>query len=200
MSKMVFTVGHSTHSSDYFIALLRKHGVTAVCDVRSMPYSKFNPQFDREVLKSNLSKSGVSYVFLGKELGARSDNPNCYIEGKVQYNYLVEEPLFEQGLRRIKQGMKDYVVAIMCAEKDPLTCHRTILLCRELRSPDVEIGHICADGSIEAHTEAEQRLMRLVGIKPDMLDDEPTCIETAYDRQADKIAYVKTDWLAASGT
>lgn len=199
MRQKVFTVGHSTHPSEYFVGLLRTHGVTAICDVRSVPYSRFSPQFDRETLKSTLSSHGVSYVFLGKELGARSDNPNCYIDGKVQYNYLVDEPLFEDGLRRIKQGMKDYVVAIMCAEKDPLTCHRTILLCRELRSPDVEIAHICADGSIEMHADAEQRLMRLLGIKPDLLDDERQCIETAYDRQADKIAYVKSERAAVGG-
>ena len=200
MHDNLYTIGHSTHSIEYFISLLARHCIIAICDVRSTPYSKFNPQFDREALKLSLNEHGVSYAFLGKELGARSDNPNCYIDGKVQYNYLIDEPLFEQGLHRIRQGMKDYVIAIMCAERDPLTCHRTILLCRELRSPGIEIAHISADGSIETHAEAEQRLMQLVGVRPDMLDDERTCIETAYDRQAEKIAYVKPDRLVASGS
>ena len=134
MTNKLFTIGHSTHTVDQFLGLLKKHGITAVCDVRSMPYSQHNPQFNRESLKEVLNARGISYVFLGKELGARSDNPACYINGKVQYNYLAEEPAFREGLRRVKKGMQSFQVALMCAEKDPLTCHRTILVCRELKA------------------------------------------------------------------
>jgi uncharacterized protein (DUF488 family) len=191
MPKTLLTIGHSTHTIEQFIGLLKQHHVQAVCDVRSVPYSQHNPQFNRRPLTKKLQDAGIFYGFMGKELGARSDNPNCYIDGKVQYNYLAEEPLFLGGLKRIRNGLKTYRVTLMCAERDPLTCHRTILVCRELRSPDLNIEHILADGSIETNEAAERRLMVMMNVRPDMLNSEPECIEHAYDKQAGAIAYVK---------
>ena len=191
MSKKLFTIGHSTHTVKYFIDLLKRHSITAVCDVRSQPYSQYNPQFNRENLRKDLNNNNIEYVFLGKELGARSDNPNCYIDGKVQYNYLVDEPLFQQGINRLTQGMKQYSIALMCAEKDPITCHRMILVCREMRSITDQINHILADGEIESNPEAENRLMNMLRIVPDMFKNKSECIEEAYDKQGQRIAYVR---------
>lgn len=190
MPRTLFTIGHSTHAVEHFIALLKKHDVQAICDVRSVPYSQHNPQFNREPLKERLRATGLAYVFLGKELGARSDNPACYIDGKVQYNYLVDEPIFQQGLRRLRKGIEDFRVALMCAERDPLTCHRTVLICRELRASELSIEHILADGTIETNSAADRRLMSMLSIRPDMLHNEQECIEQAYEKQASKIAYV----------
>ncbi len=195
----LFTIGHSTHPVDYFIDLLKKHSITAVCDVRSYPYSKYNPQFNREALKEELKRNNIAYVFLGKELGARSDNPNCYIDGRVQYNYLVDEPSFQQGIIRLKKGMKKYSIALMCAEKDPITCHRTILVCREMRSHTKQIKHILANGEIETNQEAEERLLTTLGIVPDMFKNKNECIEEAYDKQGKKIAYVEEEKRVTTG-
>src|SRR2546421_118491 len=90
MQDTVLTIGHSTHPQEHFMELLRRHDVTALCDVRSKPYSRMNPQFNREELGQALSAHGIAYRFLGKELGARSDNPACYEGGKVQYARLAE--------------------------------------------------------------------------------------------------------------
>lgn len=190
MKSPLFTIGHSTHSIEHFLQLLAQHQVEAVCDVRSVPYSRHNPQFNREPLKAALRAAGIAYVFLGKELGARSENPACYISGKVQYNYLSDEPQFKEGLKRVRTGMETLRVTLMCAERDPLICHRTILVCRELRSPDLSIHHILADGRIETNEAAEQRLMSIASVRPDMLTHEQDCIEQAYDVQASQIAYV----------
>jgi uncharacterized protein (DUF488 family) len=187
----LLTIGHSTHTLEHFTDLLKKHNVQAVCDVRSVPFSRHNPQFNRRPLSQELKRLGIYYGFLGKELGARSDNPDCYIDGKVQYKFLAEEPRFLKGLQRIAKGINTYRVALLCAERDPLTCHRTILVCRELRSPDLGIEHILADGSIETNEAAEKRLMSILNIWPDMLNSEGDCIERAYDKQANIIAYVK---------
>lgn len=195
----LFTIGHSTHAVDYFISLLKKHSINAVCDVRSHPYSKYNPQFNREVLKKELKRHNIAYVFLGKELGARSENPNCYIDGRVQYNYLVDEPSFQQGIIRLKKGMKQYSIALMCAEKDPITCHRTILVCREMRSHAKQIKHILANGGIETNLEAEKRLLNALGIVPDMFKNTNECIEEAYDKQGQKIAYVEEEKQVTTG-
>jgi len=191
MRQTLLTIGHSTHTLEHFAELLKKHNVQAVCDVRSVPFSRHNPQFNRGPISQELKRLGIYYGFMGRELGARSDNPNCYIEGKVQYKYLAKEPLFLKGLRRVKNGLNTYRVAVMCAERDPLTCHRTILVCRELRSPDLSIEHILADGSIETNEAAEKRLMSMLNLSPDMLNSERDCIESAYDKQANMIAYEK---------
>ena len=195
----LFTIGHSTHTVEYFIGLLKQHSITAVCDVRSHPYSKYNPQFNIEKLREELKKHNIAYVFLGKELGARSENPECYIDGRVQYNYLVDEPLFQQGINRLTQGMKQYSIALMCAEKDPITCHRTILVCREMRSYAEQIKHILADGEIETNSEAENRLLNTLRIVPDMFKNKNECIEEAYDKQGQKIAYVEEEKQVTTG-
>jgi uncharacterized protein (DUF488 family) len=189
MRKTIFTIGHSTHTLEYFLSLLTRHGIQAVGDVRSVPYSQHNPQFNRESLMQRLRGAGIAYVFLGKELGARSDNSGCYVDGKVQYNYLAEQPVFLEGLRRLRKGIESHRVALMCAERDPLTCHRTILVCRELRSVDLEIDHILADGAVETNIAAEKRLMSMMNLRPDMFHSERDCIEQAYEKQANRIAY-----------
>src|SRR5437870_5320444 len=97
----VLTIGHSTHSMDAFIALLRQHGVTALADVRSAPFSRFNPQFNKEALKHSLKAHGIKYVFLGRELGARSPDRACYENGRVQYARLARTESFHAGLDRV---------------------------------------------------------------------------------------------------
>lgn len=163
------------------------------------PYSQFNPQFNRESLKEDLKNNNIEYVFLGKELGARSKNPSCYIDEKVQYNYLVDEPLFKQGINRLCQGMKRYSIALMCAEKDPITCHRMILVCREMRSFVSQINHILANGEVETNSDAENRLMSTLKIVPDMFKSKSECIEDAYDKQGLRIAYVEKEKQATTG-
>ena len=190
MPAELYTIGHSTHTTDYFVGLLKQHGITAVCDVRSHPYSKHNPQYNREKIADEIKNHGIAYIFLGKELGARSDKSNCYVGGKIQFKKLAAEPLFQEGLARLKRGMKKYSIALMCAEKDPITCHRTILVTRQLQR-EFTIKHILADGRLENNAEAEKRLIDLLKIEPDLIRDEYQCIEDAYNLQGNKIAYTK---------
>jgi len=190
----LFTIGHSTHTSERFVDLLRMHEITAVCDVRSDPYSKFNPQFNHETLQTEWKRHGVAYVFLGKELGPRSNDPNCYMKGKVDYNRLSQTGLFQEGLGRVRQGMKSYRIALMCSEKDPVMCHRTILVCRYLRAEEMRIRHILDDGSIEENDQAIKRLMELLKLSErDLFHSPEEMIERAYDVQGDRIAFVKKD-------
>src|ERR1700741_1321559 len=105
---VVYSIGHSTHAPDRFLSLLGQHSITAVGDVRSTPFSRFNPQFNRQTLKASLEASGIAYVFLGKELGARSDDERCYENGKVQYDRLASTALFQQGLDRVQEGTGRY--------------------------------------------------------------------------------------------
>ncbi|MFQ5482356.1 MAG: DUF488 family protein, partial [Nitrospinaceae bacterium] len=160
MDRTIFTVGHSNHSLNKFLSLLKQHDITALCDVRSKPYSRMNPQFNRETLKDNLSKEGIAYVFLGLELGGRCEDPSIYDQGKIQYDRLAETKLFSKGIKRVQEGTKQYRVALMCAEKEPLECHRTILVSRYLEAQGFVIQHIQADGKLESHSDALSRLIR----------------------------------------
>ncbi len=188
----LYTIGHSTHTIDRFIELLSIHEITAVCDVRSDPYSKFNPQFNHKTLQTELKRHGIAYVFLGKELGPRSDDPDCYVKGKVDYNRLSQTELFQEGLRRVRQGMKSYRIALMCAEKDPVMCHRTILVCRRLRAEGMRIRHILDDGSIEENDQTIKRLMELLKLlERDLFHSPEEMIERVYDLQGDRIAFIK---------
>ena len=191
MGKDVFTIGHSRHALDDFVGLLRRHCVTALCDVRSTPYSRVNPQFNREDFKQALLKIGIVYVYLGLELGARSLDSDCYVDGKVQYDRLAQTELFRKGIDRLREGMKDYRLALMCAEKDPLECHRTILVSRHLDVNGIAVKHILGDGSLESHEQAMLRLLAALKIPPaNMLSSREEQLDEAYRVQGERIAYV----------
>lgn len=189
--KELFTIGHSVHAVEGFLELLKRHSINALCDVRSSPYSRYSPQFNRESLKEDVLKQGIAYIYLGAELGPRSSDLSCYENGKVQYQRLAEREIFQQGLIRLRKGMETHRIALMCAEKDPLTCHRMLLICRNLRGDDIHIRHILEDGSLEGNRDTEQRLMKLLKIDPaDLFSSEEEQIRRAYDLQSEKVAYI----------
>jgi uncharacterized protein (DUF488 family) len=192
----IFTVGHSNHTIEHFIGLLTPHNISAVADVRSNPYSEYSPQFNREVIQPRLRDAGIEYVFLGRELGARRTEEDCYVNGQAVYGVVRNLPAFRNGLNRMLESIERYTVSLMCAEADPLACHRTILICRELKMlrPDMRITHILPDGSLESHEEAEQRLIRLLKLQPELFGELTSMsglVERAYDMQAERIAYKK---------
>lgn len=192
--KEVFTVGHSNHTIDHFVGLLAVHSISAIADVRSSPYSSYSPQFDREVLQQRLPDAGIEYMFLGKELGARRTEEDAYINGQAAYDAIRSLPAFRDGLNRLLGAIERRTVALMCAEADPLTCHRTILICREVKMlrPEIEIKHILGVGGLESHEEAERRLVRLHRLQPELfgeLTSTSALIQRAYHLQAERIAY-----------
>jgi uncharacterized protein (DUF488 family) len=190
VARTVYTIGYSTHTLDSFANVLIEHGVNAVADVRSRPYSRYKPEFNKDSLGIFLKEKGIAYIFLGDLCGARIDAPECYTDGKADFGLIAKHPMFIRGLERIINGMEKYSVALMCAEKDPISCHRTILICRRLRSPNVMIRHILFDGAIEEHHDAEIRLMKLFDLdQPNLFADEHERLDQAYDLQAAKIAY-----------
>lgn len=196
----VFTIGHSTHSLEAFVALLRQHDVTALADVRSAPFSRFNPQFNKDALARELKARGIKYVFLGRELGARSDDRSCYENGRVQYARLARTELFRQGIERVRRGADEHRIALMCAEKEPLECHRTLLVARALDEQGVEVMHILGDGRLESHREAMERLLDVTGLpRDDLFRSRTELIAEALKRQEDKVAYVDEKLAAEAG-
>lgn len=190
MTRIVYTIGHSNVTSDRLLALLDQHGITAVADVRSRPYSHFNPQFNREVLASALKTSGREYFFLGQELGARSEDRACYRDGRAQYALIAQTSLFERGIERLVAGMENFRFAILCAEKEPLSCHRSILIARYLHEKGIGVRHILEDGSLEDHDALLLRLLALHGIQENHLfHTREELVAIAYEKQAEQIEY-----------
>lgn len=119
MNATIYTIGHSNHSLEGFLDLLTVHNITAVADVRSQPVSSYTPHFSRDLLAPALEQQGISYVFLGQQLGGRSTNQACYKNGRLQYSQLALEPSFDSGITRVKKGTEQFRIALMCSEKTP---------------------------------------------------------------------------------
>ncbi|MGD8330536.1 MAG: DUF488 domain-containing protein [Acidobacteriota bacterium] len=190
MSDTLYTIGHSTHPTEEFVRLLRGHGITAVADVRSAPYSRYNPQFRKETLAASLKAAGVAYVYLGRELGARVEDPACHVDGRVSYRKVAQTELFRSGLQRVRDGMRNYRVALMCAERDPITCHRMMLVTRNLRKEEFAIAHIRADSTLESNAEAEHRLLDAAGLPAATLfENQNALIEAAYEHVGRRMSW-----------
>ncbi len=188
----IFTIGYAALAIERFIELLRLYCITILADVRSQPYSRYSPEYSRDPLKVLLEKSGIRYVFMGKELGARRDEPECYEDSKARYDLIVKTPAFREGIARLKRGALKYRIALLCAEKDPITCHRSILVSRELSREGVNVQHIRHDCSLESQQQLEQRLLKLhERDQVDLFDNKSTRLNYVYTQQADYIAFVR---------
>lgn len=191
MAKLIYTIGHSTLAMEEFIHLLKLHSVDVVADVRSNPYSKYQPQFNRESLHRDLRGSSIDYVFLGAELGARSTDPNCYVDGRVQYDRLALAPGYLRGIDRLVTGSKSHTIAVMCSEKEPLECHRTVLVARSLIERSTDVSHILSNGAVEPHDDTLSRLLWQLDMPEDELfRTRSEILEEALKRQEQKIAYI----------
>jgi uncharacterized protein (DUF488 family) len=182
------------------VSLLKQHTVTAVADVRSAPFSRFNPQFNKHVLGRDLRLRGIGYVFLGRELGARSSDPSCYENGRVQYARLARTEGFRQGIMRVMHGADRHRVALLCAEQDPLECHRALLVARALDEQGVPVAHILGDGGLEAHRDAMERLLDLTRLpRQDLFLSREELISRALGVREERVAYVD-ERLAANAS
>lgn len=156
----IYTIGHSSHSYEEFASLLVAHRIDVVVDTRSAPYSRFAPQFDREILQRRLAGSEIKYLFLGSELGGRPKSPDYYDNrGRVLYGRMKSDRAFAAGIERLERGIAEFRVALLCGEEDPANCHRRLLVGRVLVERGHELLHIRADGRLQTDEEvgAESR-------------------------------------------
>lgn len=153
----ILTIGHSNHALAQFLALLEGAGVAAIADVRSRPVSRWVPHFNRGALQAGLAERGISYLFLGRELGGRPDDPTLLKDGKPDYSAMARTPGFATGLARVIEASTTEMVALLCAERDPIDCHRFLLVGRELAARQVHVAHILASGGLESHADTERR-------------------------------------------
>ncbi|MCE2718679.1 MAG: DUF488 family protein [Dolichospermum sp.] len=211
----IFTIGHSNHKIETFIELLHQHQVTALADVRSSPYSRRFPQFNQSALKTALKTANIAYVPLGDNLGARPRDRNCYIDGMARYDLIAATEAFKVGLNRLIQGSEKYQISLMCAEQDPIVCHRAILICPHLKNAGLEIHHIHKNGDLESNEDLENRVLKqnnlyklsadlennikqlsLFDLQPIQTLEKPLSraelVEKAYQLQSEKVAYTET--------
>ncbi len=189
----ILTVGYSTHEWPDFLALLRGAGVTAIADVRSHPQARL-PQYRREHLEPGLKAEGIAYAFLGDHLGARRVEPECYIGDRADYERVAKLPAFREGLARLERGVAEYTIALMCAEKEPLDCHRGVLIARALSESGWQVSHLLADGTIESHTETEDRMIDWMGVDPLLDSSTPRdeLLNRAYNELGLEVSYHRT--------
>lgn len=188
----VYTIGHSSYKQDYLFILLNKHDINCVVDVRSMPFSKYAPQYNRDEIKRFLHSKGIQYIFMGKELGARREDNTLYeSDGILSFEKTSKTMSFISGIERIKAGIeKGYRIAIMCTEKDPMDCHRNILVARQLYKQKYDVLNILENGYTESQDHLEKRLLdlyfptrnqRTLFDLASMEFDDSALIEKAYD-------------------
>jgi len=157
----LFTIGHSNHSLDKFIHLLEDNGAMTLVDVRTAPYSRYNPQFNKENLESALSDHGIQYAYAGKYLGGRPSDPSFYknrvvpVEGadylhEVDYPEIMKRSWFVQAINRLLELADEQTTVVMCSEENPADCHRHHLIAQYLmaKNPEVDVCHIRGDGTV----------------------------------------------------
>jgi len=148
---VIYTIGHSTHTAEGFLKLLSAHSIEVLVDVRSRPYSRYNPQFNRDALKNLLEEAGMRYLFLGRELGGKPQDLDRPLADELVWDYVRSRPVFREGLTRVLEEAGQARVCIMCAEADPARCHRGQLLTPELITLGAQVRHILADGALLDH-------------------------------------------------
>lgn len=193
--KTLYTIGHSTQSIEEFTELLLKYHVEAIADVRSGPYSKMFPWFNRKELAKSLQAVGIKYVFLGEELGARRDEPCCYIGTRADYDLISKCEAFQKGIKRLENGIQNLKISLMCAEKDPIDCHRTILVARHAQN-FCNVSHIHLDATTETHAELEKRLVKMMGMgHKDLFLPYEEQLANAYKKRGEQINFDKKNYI-----
>lgn len=192
MSRQLYSIGYATKPIDTFISQLKKYGVDAIADVRSVPYSKAFHDYHREPLAATLKRNRIHYVFMGQELGPRSEDDAHYDDcGQVQFDRLMQSELYLKGVARLQAGLsKGMTIALMCAEKDPADCHRSLLIGYHLqRSLNIDVAHINHDGELEMQTAMEDRMVSQHGTGGDLFSNPQQQVELACQMQSKLKAY-----------
>jgi uncharacterized protein (DUF488 family) len=148
-SSVIWTIGHSNHTFEHFAELLEGEGIEVVVDVRSYPYSRIAPQFNREELHAALRRVGTRYLFLGEELGGRPSTEADYDEdGHARYDRMAEQPGFQMAVQHLLSGAREHRVALLCSEGQPRECHRRLLVGKVLADHGVQLRHILPNGVV----------------------------------------------------
>ena len=188
----IHTVWHSNLSAESLVGMLKRRGITQVIDVRSTPYSRYVPQFNRNNIRVTLERNGTGYTHMGDALGGRPQDDRLYDrDGRANYELMAQEKTFQDAIQQVEQMAEDSHIALMCTEADPLRCHRTLLVSQELASRGTDIIHLMRDDQQESHEETMEKLLAMWKLLRDG-DAGMTrrqLIEEAVRNQAAEVAY-----------
>jgi len=197
MVNIIYTIGYTAFKIEQFVSMLKKYNITCVVDVRSLAYSQHYPDYNKETLKKVLDSNGISYRNYSNEFGARQIE-KCYLspKGYLDFNKYVKSEKFEAGYKKITAGIDlGYYFVLMCAETDPIDCHRSIMIGREFYKRGFEVKNILKSGEILSQDKLEERLLDKYFISRDQISlfndnkDEKQLIEEAYDLKNEEIGY-----------
>jgi len=183
----IYTIGYVSYTLEEMIKVLRTFGISCLIDVRSSPYSAYYKQFDRDILSKELQDAGIIYRNYAYEFGARQEDPRFYSEeGYLDFDLFTHSEQFNEGVEKVRKGMDlGYKIALMCAEKDPMTCHRAIMIGKNLKEQGFRVCHILYPDQIETQEEMEQRA---IGNQLSFFPEEER-IADFYREQNRKIGY-----------
>lgn len=191
MAPQILTIGHGTHPVARFFEMAAAQGVTALVDVRTSPWSRFAPQYNRPSLAAAAATRGMAYVFLGVELGGRPSDPALVdAAGTADYRAMAGTDAFAHGIGRVREGVaKGYRIALVCSERDCLDCHRNLLVARALACEGLDVAHIGADGGVEDQAGMEARLLAWAGRSAGLFEAREEALDGAYLSRARKVAW-----------
>lgn len=155
----LYTIGYGARDISSFIAVLQKYEIAYLIDIRSRPYSRYKPEFSKQPLAEQLQQAGIRYVYMGDTLGGQPDDPACYVEGKVDYEKVQEQPFYQRGLERLREAQRQGLrVALMCSEGKPEQCHRSKLIGKSLDAEELPVAHIDESDEVVTQQEVMARL------------------------------------------
>lgn len=190
MQITVYTIGHSNLELERFIQILKNFNISLIFDVRSQPFSKRYPHFNKNELSSALKEAGISYQYKGNELGGRPKNLSYYINGIVDYERLNSDKEYLKAIKELISFASKIKVAIMCSEKDPIKCHRALLIGRSLKERGVNVIHILSDKETETQVDIEKHLIGEDSGQMSMFKDEN--LDSAYKMRSNKVAFKRS--------
>ncbi|MCF2643501.1 DUF488 domain-containing protein [Roseburia hominis] len=195
----LFTIGHSQHTIDYFVYLLNKYSINYVLDVRSTPYSKYAEQFNKGNISVFLNKVNIHYFFMGKYFGARPIETSLYSEkGYLDFEKVAQSERFNKGMENVILGLeRGNRIALMCTEKDPMDCHRAIMVSRAFDKKGIKVKHILPNGDIQTQRQLDNKLAdkyfpnrgQLSIFNYENIMSEEEYISQAYRKRNEEIGY-----------
>lgn len=179
----VYTIGYGARSIDAFVDVLRAHQIAYLVDVRTSPHSRFKPEFSQGSLENELARHGIRYVFMGDSLGGRPDDPDCYVNGRVDYEQVKEKAFYQEGIQRLRRALQRGArFVLMCSEGKPENCHRSKLIGETLAALNITVVHIDENDELVSQ---EEVILRLTGGQLSLFGDLAFTSRQRYEEPAD---------------
>lgn len=194
--KEIYTIGYSSFKIEDFVQTLKNNNITCVIDVRSNPFSEYFQDYNKDILEKKLKKENIMYRNYKKEFGARQEDPSFYPKGYLDFDLFTKSEQFNEGVLKIAKGIEmGFSFVLMCAEKDPITCHRNIMVAKAFKERGYNIKHILFDGSIESQDDIEKRMIKeyfpernQMALFDENKSDEDL-IKASYNKKNEEIGY-----------